>query len=198
MSDKVKARKVALRDTLIALAEDEIRSGGLGALRARSLAQSAGCSVGAIYNVFDDLNGVVLAVNGRTFQKLGAFVTDAVAANEDASPGAQLVTMGTAYLNFAVANMNLWRALFDVEMSADGPVPDWYVAALGGLFAIIAKPLAQMHPDMDRTELDLLTRALFSSVHGIVLLGLERRISAVPPDHIEAMIVRVLSQFTGT
>ena len=38
-----------------------------------------------------------------------------------------------------------------------------------------------------------MTRALFSSVHGIVLLGLERRISGVPPEKLERMIELVLS-----
>lgn len=198
MSEKVKARKSALRDKLIALAEAQIEAGGLSSLRARTLAQEAGCSVGAIYNVFDDLNGLVLAVNGRTFQKLGAFVTQAVAARDGSEPGEQLITMGTAYLRFAADNTNLWRALFDVEMNADGPVPDWYVAALGGLFGIIARPLTQINPDLARDELDLLTRALFSSVHGIVLLGLERRISAVPLEQMETMIARVLERFSGT
>jgi hypothetical protein len=82
--------------------------------------------------------------------------------------------------------------LFDVQMSLDGPVPDWYLQALGGLFAYIAAPLREMFPDMPEAELDLMTRALFSSVHGIVLLGLERRISGVPIDQIREMIAQVL------
>jgi hypothetical protein len=47
---------------------------------------------------------------------------------------------------------------------------------------------------MPADELDLMVRALFSSVHGIVLLGLERRISGVPRPQIEHMIAQVLSQ----
>jgi len=41
-------------------------------LRARDFAADAGCSLGAIFNVFDDLNAIVMAVNGRAFRKLGA------------------------------------------------------------------------------------------------------------------------------
>jgi len=41
-----------------------------------------------------------------------------------------------------------------------------------------------------------MVRALFSSVHGIVLLGLENRISGVPRERIEDMISQVLTQIT--
>jgi hypothetical protein len=42
-----------------------------------------------------------------------------------------------------------------------------------------------------------MVRALFSAVHGIVLLGLEQRISGVPPERIEQMIAQVLEQIGG-
>ena len=164
----------------------------MDALKARDLAKDAGCAVGAIYSHFDDLNALILAVNGRTFQRLGEEVAASQSGHEG-PPTARLVSMGQAYLRFADRETNLWRALFDVEMAADGPVPAWYLDALGNLFSHIAEPLAELHPAMDAVELDLLTRALFSSVHGIVLLGLERRISGVPVDQIDKMIAQIVS-----
>ncbi|MFY0623250.1 MAG: TetR/AcrR family transcriptional regulator [Pelagimonas sp.] len=189
---KVDERRAALRLKLIDLAEAQIAEGGLVSLRARDLAKGAGCAVGAIYNHFDDLNALILEVNGRTFSRLGEAVGGAVAQAEALDPKQRLIVMSHAYLDFAAEQQTLWRALFDVQMSLDGPVPDWYLQALGGLFAYIAAPLREMFPDMPEAELDLMTRALFSSVHGIVLLGLERRISGVPIDQIREMIAQVL------
>ncbi len=188
MAKNTEKRHEALRTTLVEIAERHVRQEGLSALRARKLAAEAGCAVGAIYNVFNDLTGLVLAVNGRTFHRLGAHVSGAVSALGDVEPTAKLVRMGEAYLGFAVDNPLLWRALFDVEMSSDTDVPDWYMTELGQLFAIIAAPLKELNPVADAQQIDLMTRALFSSVHGIVLLGLERRISGVPQDRIEHMI----------
>jgi hypothetical protein len=102
--------------------------------------------------------------------------------------------MSHGYLAFAVDHTNLWRALFDLEMSVDGPVPVWYFEELRAVFALIAAPLARLYPDMEADQRNLMVRALFSSVHGIVLLGLERRISAVPQDKIEIMLSQLLSQ----
>ena len=188
MAKDTTKRRDALRETLTELAESHVEQDGLGSLRARTLAKEAGCAVGAIYNVFDDMTGLALAVNGRTFHRLGRHVSSAVSEVADASPTDRLITMAVAYLGFASENPNLWRALFDVEMSSDRDVPAWYLEELGRLFQIIAKPLSELHPDAEASEIDLMTRALFSSVHGIVLLGLENRISAVPRDRLEAMI----------
>lgn len=194
MAGKVAARKALLREALIDAAEAQIKAGGLPTLKARPLAQAAGCALGAIYNIFDDLDALVMAVNARTFRRLGAFVSARVKGAVDQSPNTQLVIMSHAYLHFAADHTFLWRALFDLEMSVDGAVPDWYLLELRAVFGLIATPLARLFPDMKRNELDLMVRALFSSVHGIVLLGLERRISAVPQDQIEMMLSQVLQQ----
>ena len=194
MAGKVEARKALLREALIDAAEAQIKVGGLSTLKARPLAQAAGCSLGAIYNIFDDLDALVMAVNARTFRRLGAFVSERVAGAADQSPNTQLIIMSHAYLYFAADHTFLWRALFDLEMSVDGRVPDWYLLELRAVFGLIAAPLARLFPDMKRDELDLMVRALFSSVHGIVLLGLERRISAVPQHQIETMLTQVLRE----
>jgi AcrR family transcriptional regulator len=199
---KADLRRQELRARLIDIAEARIRTEGLPAIKARDLAREADCAVGAIYNVFSDLNGLIMAVNGRTFQTLGTVVAASVAAappdqQKADQPQAELITMSHAYLSFAAENTNLWRALFDLNMSTDMDVPQWYLAELGKLFALIAAPLARLFPEYTRQELELMARALFSSVHGIVLLGLQKRISGVPLDKIEDMIAILLSNVTS-
>lgn len=195
MASKTEARRDELRTRLTDIAEAQIARDGLTTLRARDLAATAGCSVGAIYNVFGDLNDLIMAVNGRTFRVLGAHVSKAL---DDAPDQAQdrLIIMSHAYLDFAAQNTPLWRALFDLQMSTDMRVPDWYLQELGKLFTLIGQPIAEIYPDWDKDRIDLMTRALFSSVHGIVMLGLEKRISGVPMDQLREMIAVVLSQVT--
>ncbi|MFN4154702.1 MAG: TetR/AcrR family transcriptional regulator [Paracoccaceae bacterium] len=193
---KTDLRREDLRTRLTDQAERVIATQGLAALKARDLAAEAGCSVGAIYNVFADLNELVMTVNGRTFRRLGAAVT-ASTSGRDLAPRDCLITMSQAYLHFAAGNTKTWRALFDLEMSVEAPVPDWYLAELAALFALISAPLERIFPHWPAQQIDLMTRALFSSVHGIVLLGLEKRISGVPVDRIEQMIAVVLGNLTA-
>lgn len=183
-----------LRERLIEIAKQTIETEGLDALRARDLARKAGCSVGAIYNVFSDLNQLVIAVNGRTFLRLGEQVRRDVAALPDARPQDQLLAMAQSYRRFARDSGKAWLALFDLRVSSDADVPDWYWQEMSALFDIIASPLRQLHPDLGADDLDLLVRTLFSSVHGIVLLGVEKRISGVPDDRVEQMLALLITK----
>lgn len=187
-----------LRARLIEIAEARICAEGMDGLRARDLAREAGCAVGAIYNVFTDLNQLVLAVNGRTFLRLGDQVRRTVAAHPDPDPIAQLIAMAEGYRAFAVQNRNAWLALFDLRMSSDADVPEWYWQEMAALFEIIAAPLRQLNPESSAEELDLLVRALFSAVHGIVLLGVEKRISGVPDDRVEQMLALLITKTAAT
>ncbi len=197
MAGKVQKKREELRKKLIDLSEKRITEGGIDQIRARDLAKDAGCAVGAIYNVFGDLNDLVMAVNGRTFKRLGTHVIEAVNANPSEDAVETLIRMAHAYLDFAINNTHAWRTLFDLEMSTDQDVPEWYLAEMEQLLSIIAKPLMRNFPDMSREDIMLMTRGLFSSIHGIVLLGLEKRISAVPTDQLERMIALILSNLAS-
>ena len=197
MARKTEEVRAKLREKLTDIAERTIAEHGMGALKARTLASEAGCAVGQVYNVFDDMTGLILAVNLRTFGRMGTDIRLAVGAKADAAPVERLVAMADAYLAFAAANPLLWRTLFDVEMSAEKDVPIWYMEELNGLFTIIAAPLTEMYDSKSADEIDLMVRTLFSSIHGIVLLGLEKRISGVPLPRIEAMISTLLTNATA-
>ena len=67
---KAVARRRKLRDALITAAERTIAAEGLRGLKARELAYKVGCAVGAIYNVFDDLDDLIFAVNALTLEQL--------------------------------------------------------------------------------------------------------------------------------
>ncbi len=195
MAGIVEKRRMALRERLVDIAKATITADGLPALRARDLAAQAGCAVGAIYNVFGDLTDLVLAVNARTFERLGATVSEALAEAE-MDPVEQLVAMSKAYHRFAAENHNVWRALFDVDRPAEQDAPDWYLSEMARLLAYIDTPLSVIFPQMAAQDRTLLTRALFSSVHGIVLLGLDRASSGVPAAQIDHMIGLLLRQLT--
>src|SRR5262245_50986727 len=125
-------RRAQLRAALVAAAERSIEREGLRGLRARALAEEVGCAVGAIYNAVEDLDELVLLVNARTLALLERALNaaDEVAENTDKQAAAaaipRLVRMALAYLDFAAANTQRWRALFDHRLPPGRDVPDWY------------------------------------------------------------------------
>ncbi len=192
MAGKVAEKRKALRENLIVLAEQKITNEGLSALRARDLAKEAGCATGAIYNVFDDLSDLVLTVNARTFHRLAADVTTALDEAPDSTLD-QLIAMGEAYHHFAANNYLSWRAIFDVERDPTTPPPQWYLEELAHLFSYIDKPLSAALPDMPPETRQLFVRTLFTSVHGIVMLGLDDTSAAVQSKAINTMIRLLLT-----
>ena len=193
-------RREALRDRLIDIAERRIAANGLAALRARDLAQEAGCALGAIYTAVGDLDELVLAVNARTFARLGEHVSAATPADlrpAGNAPVERLIVMAQAYHAFAAADRNLWRALFDIDRAPGTAAPDWYLAEMQRLFALIAAPLDDLRPDMPPEDRALLARALFSAVHGIVWLALDEASAGIPEAQVDRMIALILRNLAG-
>ncbi|MBY5986945.1 TetR/AcrR family transcriptional regulator [Roseovarius atlanticus] len=197
MAGKVETRREALRKTLIDLAEAKVTQGGLAAVKARELAREAGCALGAIYNVFGDLHDIVIAVNGRTFGRLGQAVEASLKDRAQDSPTARMIAMSHAYLDFAEGNRNAWRALFEVQSVEGVEAPDWYHDEMKRLFGLIETPVRDCFPEMPEDDVVLMARALFSSVHGIVALGLDNQVSEVSRADMTRMIALVIGYVTG-
>lgn len=192
MAAKTKERHAALKETLIDLAEDQIREHGMQALRARVLAEEAGCSIGTIYNIFDDLNDLMRAVNLRTLKLLGDRIQLSVAEMADRPPMERLVAMANAYVDVAREEPNLWRAGFSIPQTRDDDIPKWYLDGGNALFAFIDAPIRELTPEVEDTEIRLYSRALFSAIHGLVSLSLDKRLAGVPETELKRMIAMLL------
>jgi AcrR family transcriptional regulator len=146
---------------------------------------------------------LILLVGSRTLARLDAVLTEAESAGP-APPTETLVRIAVAYCDFAGENLELWRALFEHRMVPGKPVPEWAVSEQMNLFRHIFAPLAALLPQRSEAELGVTARSLFSAVHGMVLLGLEQKLIAVPLEALRreiAIIVRAtiegLAQGTG-
>jgi AcrR family transcriptional regulator len=176
---KALERREKLRIHLIEAAERMIAERGLAGLKTRDLAREIGCANGAVYNLVADVDELILRVGSRTLHRLDEALRTAESGGESA-PQETLVRTAIAYCDFAAENLELWRALFEHRMAADKVLPDWSVNDQLQLFRHIYHPLAQLFPERGREELGITARSLFSAVHGMVALGLEQKLVAVP------------------
>lgn len=183
-------RHAALRAALTDIAERRIAEGGLAALKARDLAKEAGCSLGAIYLHFPDLDALVFAVQARTLDLLDAAVS--AAAGEGAAPAPRILALSLAYLDWAAANRPRWAALFDHRLPADAEVPPDYRAQRARLFRHVEAPLAALLPQATPAEREALARSIFAAVHGIVSLGLDEKLETTPLPALRAQLAAVV------
>ena len=188
---KALERREKQREDLILAAEEAIAVKGLSGLKSRDLARQIGVANGAVFNLVADMDELILRVGSRTLGKLDAALT-AAEGEQPASPAEKLVRIAVAYCDFAAENLELWRALFEHRMARGKPVPEWAIAEQMNLFRHIYHPLAALFPKRSSAELGVTARSLFSAVHGMVALGLEQKLIAVPVDALRAEIATIV------
>lgn len=186
-----------LRERVLGAAEAAIAAGGLQSLKARNIAAKAGCAVGAIYNVFDDLDELILRVGSRTLSMLEAALAGASRAEARQTATEELVRLARAYLDFARMRKMRWRALFEHRMADARTVPAWFTEDQNRLLLILDAPLARLVPREPPEARALLARTLFSAVHGIVSLGLEEKLAPMPAEVLNTQLDIVTRAFAA-
>jgi AcrR family transcriptional regulator len=185
-------KREALKDALVDSAEQIIAERGYLALRARELAQDVGCALGAIYTVFPDLDALVREVKERTLDELEAQIAARFAEIDRAAGGKKqtgvkaaqqrLLALADIYLAFASSRPKLWQALFEHRSPAAANAPEAYQENLERILSHVERPLDEIMPIASLKARRLFARALFSAVHGVLILGLDEKLGALPAD----------------
>ena len=187
-------RREQLKEALTDAAARMIAEQGLSGLKARALADEAGCAVGAIYNVVADLDELILHANARTLAALEKALTAAATSGRGPDWAIdQLVKLALAYLEFAASHRRQWQALFDHRIARGESPPDWYQRDLERLFGYIEQPVAELLPDASPARRALLARSLFSAAHGLVALGLEEKLQFIPLPSLREQVTTIVS-----
>jgi len=161
-----------LKSTITRVARELLSRDGLQGLQARRVAQGADCSVGTIYNLFGNLDMVVIAANAETLAELHSELQAIIAATSGTPE--RLTALSQTYLQFALKRTLEWRAIFEHRFATKTTVPDWYRESQGELFAIVEEVLTPEIPSPEqRSEA---ARALFSAVHGVIAIALDEKL----------------------
>src|ERR1043166_4758872 len=103
---KTLERRAKQRDALISAAEKAIAAKGLAGLKSRELAAEIGVANGAVFNLVDDMDELVLRVSSRTLARLDGALSAAESAGAP-SAAEKLVRIAVAYCDFAADNLEL-------------------------------------------------------------------------------------------
>jgi AcrR family transcriptional regulator len=188
-------KKQDLRDRLVRAARQIIAERGLSGLKARDVAEAAGSALGGLYTVFRDLDGLVLAVNYESFQKLDTVMVAAVAGVDGAE--AQMLRLIEAYLGYARSEPMLWRTMFAHRLPDGQDYPDQHYEALHRLIQHIAKPLHALQPGLDEATRLIRARTFFSAFHGVIAMSLDHWFTGVTSDALEGELQVLLRQLVA-
>ncbi|MBF0453804.1 MAG: TetR/AcrR family transcriptional regulator [Magnetococcales bacterium] len=165
-----------LFDLVLNASQQIIELEGVSALTARRIASRIGYSPGTLYNLFDNIDEIVLHLNARTLDDLYQQIFEKV----DQSTGrAKLDRMITAYLQFTQPTNQRWNLLFEHRHPNNQTLPDWYQERLVRLLDLIATILQSLLPGCGEREINHSARVLWCSLHGICSQAGENHLDGV-------------------
>ena len=136
---------------------------GLAHFSAREVAKRIGYSVGTVMNVFGSIDGLVLAINSRTFPLWTRWLEDRLTGKQGAGRIRALVA---GYFDFAAQRSNLWSAIYEHRLPADLTMPEHLAEQRSGLMVLVTQEIAAILPAHRQGEAERLARSLVAIVHG--------------------------------
>ncbi len=182
-ADPETAGREALRGIILEKAGAIVAREGLAAVQARRLAAEGGCSVGTLYNIFGDRDGLILAINRETMTAMGHPLAAARKASAKGNLEARLLALATAYTTFALENRNRWLAVFEFRLPDDAALPADFVAERARLLSLLEETIGA--DVADKGQRRTAARALFGAAHGILHLAINNRLSDFDPSDVD-------------
>lgn len=182
-----------LRELILKAATELIESGGLAGLSAREIARRIGYSPGTLYNVFENLDDLVLTIEARLLDSLAQRLNEVPASGP---PDQRLRKLAQAYLKFTHENPRLWNLLFEHHLPQGHQVPNWYQIKLDELMGRIEDAIAPL-VGSDPVAIQRSARVLWAGVHGIVSLSTADKLSNVTAETAGLLVEDLITTYVA-
>ena len=181
-----------LRELILEASTGLIEGAGLAGLSAREIARRINYSPGTLYNVFENLDDLVLTIEGQLLDRLSAVLAE-VPVNGDARD--RVHRLAERYLKFTQENPKLWNLLFEHHLPKGHEAPAWYQQKLEALMGQIEQALAPLMAGADAKTVRRSARALWAGVHGITSLSTADKLSNISTDAAGALLDDLISTY---
>lgn len=181
-----------LKEMSVISARKIIAAQGLSNLNMRRIAGDIGYTVGTLYNVFEDMDDLMMHINAATLDSLYEMLEKDVPQNDKNAPRA-LKKIARSYIRFAEENFNLWNVLTNYEQMTEEDRPDWYIEKTARLFRMVETHLAPLCKTTTKAERS--AKILWASVHGICVLGLNGRLDITGADPVQSLTDTLIENY---
>jgi AcrR family transcriptional regulator len=148
---------------------------GLRGITVRRVAERIGYAPGTIYNLFANLDDLIVHLNGMTLDALA----DALGAAAAAPLETRAARLVDAYFDFVESWPMLWSLLFEHRLPEGSDLPDWYRPKLAALITLVAEALAPLMPNVPTVERQATTATMWAGLHGISTLAVSSKLALV-------------------
>jgi AcrR family transcriptional regulator len=172
-----------LRQLILDAAAAIIEAHGLAGLSAREIARRIGYSPGTIYNMFENLDDVVLNVEGRVLDALDERLAAELAMGGDEKT--LVMRLAQAYLSFTHQR----------PKPGGTDTPPWYQEKLERLMGRVEAAVAPIYPPDAVLERQRAARVLWAGVHGITSLSTANKLSNVTTEAAALLVADLINNY---
>jgi len=140
---------------------------GLRGLKARQIARNIGYTIGTFYNLFDDLDDLIVQINCETLDALYEACAGVPLGDE---PEDNLQALAACYIQFTRDHTKLWNVLFEHQLPDGRELPEIYLKKIMELMTLVERALSPLFDKGEEAERMQAARALWSSLYGICAL----------------------------
>ena len=177
-----------LRELAIEQSRALVREQGIAALTARNVADAIGYTPGTLYNLFDNLQGLVTAINIRTLHELA----DKIELEIRHCPTAEskLSRICQLYIQLQADEAHVCSLLF---AGPKQPQSEAFSKAVHAVFDQVTEAIRPLCESESSARQD--AKIVWSTLHGISLLHQNDKLDVGEADPPEHLVTRFLAQF---
>ncbi len=177
-----------LRELAIEAGTELVRNNGVGALTARNVAKAIGYTPGTLYNLFENIQGLVAAINARTLQGLAEDIEAQI--QRCKTPESKLARICQLYIQLQDAEPKLCTLIFATPLEN---MTEDFGTAVHAVFDQVTEAIRPLSKNDTAARQD--AKILWSTLHGICLLHQNGKLDVTEPDPPEQLVKRFLAQF---
>lgn len=182
-----------LRQRILEAAQGIIERDGLIGLSAREIARAIGYSPGTLYNIFENLDDLLLTLQTHMLAEL---VEVMKAVPEEKTPQATIDALARAYLDFALRNKLMWNLLFTHSIPTQMLAPTALVDNVNKISELVERPIGQMLKSSNKQETELAAKALWAGVHGVTAIAVTEKGPSLNPATALVFVQQLVSTYT--
>jgi AcrR family transcriptional regulator len=180
------------RNELTRLALDAARKivqkQGLRGLSTRQIGTRIGYSPGTLYQLFADLDELVMRMNAETLDRL---IADCREVDFSGSPEAVLEELGRRYIAAVKSEPALWNAVFEHSLPDGKETPQWMSERTWTLLGFAQQAIAPLFRDGEEALCRHQVLVLWAGLYGIASLAASGKLPTdEPPEALVQTLVR--------
>jgi AcrR family transcriptional regulator len=162
----------SFRERLCQTAERRFAEHGPDSVTMRQLAADLGCSPMTPYRYFKDKDEILGAVRAAAFDRFADALEGAFQEKPDLDPAARSLSVGQAYVRFALAEPHAYRLMFDLTQPREDAYPELKRTAARARATMTEHLQGVVGDDNLKINGPVLGHIYWASIHGVLMLHL--------------------------